>query len=426
MCPNGTYSLASNEDLSVTTCETCPAQASCYGSVITVDDGHWRQSNFTSYLIECPIAGGCVGGAQTGDELCDDRYTGALCGVCQSGYYYEFLSDSCAECTGSNLSITAIITLVLCAIAVVVIFEKMCGKRVLRFIGKQMGVSWLYSKFGRQKSFNLADRKEKLLKSEENSLKIQSKMKQIVTFYQIVSSFPSILSMSLPPVYYNITYIFSFFHVGVFVKDLGLTCSYEGLDYVSLVMASTLCPLLICIALYIVQYVHVYFTFNMYSEAFRDVANTKNRIIVLKSTYFHVFLAFTYLILPGVTTILFGMLKPCVDIDPDNTVAGEDLYLEADYSMKCDTSRYMLGVVWAAVFTLVYPVGIPCMYFCLLYKERHTIKGRAKTNVASLDETGLQNLEAAAIRLSSISFLSQEYHPEVTLDTLLSLCLCFP
>ena len=87
--------------------------------------------------------------------------------------------------------------------------------------------------------------------------------------------------------------------------------------------------------------------------------------------------------------------------------------METDYSIECSSARYDLGVVWAAVCVVVYPVGIPCMYLYLLYEARHLIKGRSKSDINAIDERGLQEMETAALTLSSLRFLYQEYQPEV-------------
>jgi hypothetical protein len=61
VCPNGTYSLQSNDKLNVTSCSTCPSHATCYGAVITIDPGYWRISENASNLLECPISSACLG-----------------------------------------------------------------------------------------------------------------------------------------------------------------------------------------------------------------------------------------------------------------------------------------------------------------------------------------------------------------------------
>jgi len=45
-------------------------------------------------------------------------------------------------------------------------------------------------------------------------------------------------------------------------------------------------------------------------------------------------------------------------------------YLRLDYSLDCDGGRYSSFVWFAALMVLVYPVGIPALYFTLLWNNR--------------------------------------------------------
>jgi hypothetical protein len=60
-CAAGFYSIESNDELDITSCNECPDRASCQGSVISLDAGHWRFSNNTSVVFECPIEKACPG-----------------------------------------------------------------------------------------------------------------------------------------------------------------------------------------------------------------------------------------------------------------------------------------------------------------------------------------------------------------------------
>jgi hypothetical protein len=361
-------------------------------------------------LLQCVVI---AGGEETGSDTCDKGFTGMLCTVCKPGFF-KSNSAGCIACNDNGINVVAMIGMFIGLVAVLYVFVLSCGARFLAHCSKQTGLTF-FSKSWRSKSMNFRARKKNFLSSENNSRKYQSKIKQIVTMFQILSALPSTLSLSFPPVYYQLTFIFNLVNLDAFFNDLGLSCSVEGLDYISAVIAATLIPIVASLLLYFVQLVHVTFILHQYSEPFREIANTYHRIKVLKSTYFYVFLFFTYLVLPGVSTMLFGMLRPCVDMDPDSdtTDEGSHFYLEADYSIECSSARYDFGVVWAAVFVMVYPVGIPCMYFYLLYEAKGLIIGRATTDVEALDEAGLQEVEKAAMSLSSLRFLYQEYQPKV-------------
>ena len=348
----------------------------------------------------------------TGSEGCDEGFSGALCMVCDTGFFFQSQSATCTACNDSGVSVLAL-TLILVAFAFVLfLIVKSCGKVVLSHLAKQTGLSFL-SKYSRSKSMSIRERKKNFLRSEETSRKYQNKLKAVITLFQILSALPSTISISFPSVYYQLTFVFNLVNIGGLFNDLGLSCSVEGLDYVSAVMAVTILPIVAALFLILVQRLHVHFTLHQYSEPFREAAKTYQRIEVLKSTYVYIFLFGTYLILPGVSTILFGMLRPCVDMDPEDTQSVSHLYLEADYSIECTSARYDFGVAWAAVFVLVYPIGIPCMYWSVLHSARPLIKGRAQSNIHTLNEEGLREMEQDVLTLSSLRFLYQEYQPKV-------------
>ena len=88
----------------------------------------------------------------------------------------------------------------------------------------------------------------------------------------------------------------------------------------------------------------------------------------LKAQYTTLLLLLTYLVLPGVSPVIFRYFV-CENVDPDGTLSGTQRYMVADHSISCTYSgRYLFGFVWALIMVVLYPVGIPLMYFVLLYQ----------------------------------------------------------
>ena len=48
-------------------------------------------------------------------------------------------------------------------------------------------------------------------------------------------------------------------------------------------------------------------------------------------------------------------------------------YLEMDYTIDCDSERYKEARWFVIIMIFLYPVGIPILYFALLYRERHIL-----------------------------------------------------
>ena len=88
--------------------------------------------------------------------------------------------------------------------------------------------------------------------------------------------------------------------------------------------------------------------------------------------YLTVFFLLTYLVLPSVSTTIFGAFN-CRTVDPDNVLPMTPLYLQNDLSISCTSSRYHFGVRWAIVMIFIYPVGITSMYAYVLYINRQDI-----------------------------------------------------
>ena len=93
----------------------------------------------------------------------------------------------------------------------------------------------------------------------------------------------------------------------------------------------------------------------------------KRQFTMIRSQYLSWFLIITYMVLPGISSILFRFFV-CQNVDPDDVVIGSDRYMTADYSISCDSDRRFFGLVWTVVMILVYPVGIPAMYWYLLHQ----------------------------------------------------------
>ena len=71
-------------------------------------------------------------------------------------------------------------------------------------------------------------------------------------------------------------------------------------------------------------------------------------------------LSLTFLVYPSVSLALFRYFK-CVD-------TGESRVLLADMTIMCNSGKYRGFLAYILVMILVYPIGIPAMYFGLLFK----------------------------------------------------------
>jgi hypothetical protein len=133
-------------------------------------------------------------------------------------------------------------------------------------------------------------------------------------------------------------------------------------------VVQTLIPILLSVFLYTASFIH--------SRCYGAGATIRGR-------YFAIFLTITYLVLPSVTVVISGAI-PCVSVDPDGLHPETPMYLRNDFSISCSSSKYFVGVVWAGIMFIVYPVGVLSLYGCLLYHFKDKIMNR---NDGTADET---------------------------------------
>jgi len=119
--------------------------------------------------------------------------------------------------------------------------------------------------------------------------------------------------------------------------------------------------------------------------------NEKDIFTKIKDKYLFYFFFLTYLILPSVTTSLFRMYI-CTNIDPNHEYPDENsYYLDADVRIECYTTNWYRGVIYASIFILVYPIGIPMMYLYLLSTCKEELINRQ--NVGFVIDRSIDNAD---------------------------------
>ncbi len=156
-----------------------------------------------------------------------------------------------------------------------------------------------------------------------------------------------------------------------FVGTVGSPQCFTQFDYVDRLMLVTLSPLAVACLLVLVGFTH------------SRIAPPDRRHDIFRR-YVSCFLILTYLVLPSVSTVAFGVFT-CTSIDPSGVDPGLPRYMRNDYAIACDSQRYRFGVIWAVVSILVYPVGITSFYLAVLYVNRDTIVNKDDHQPPSLD-----------------------------------------
>jgi hypothetical protein len=360
-CGTGTYLLSYDDDKKCR--EGCPNGAlTCERNLIKLRAGWWREKNSTALLFACPYGEtACLGGEKVSDALCKEGYEGPLCAVCSEGYYFQSVDSTCQSCPRSQalnvFSIVLIIvlgvTLILAAIRKSESMELITDFSIVEFVAfisrHTLGVKLNWE-------------------SEEFQVALERaacKTKIYVTLFQIVSSFPFVLQLSFPPAFSKIMSFGSIVNLNLF-NDAALNCDYRY-DYIDFLFMVTIVPAALT-ALWVAMYTCQY----SYKRWYQLKPKTDTLVVQLYSTYLKVFLVCSFLALPGISIFIFRTFS-CEDLDPSSP-GGR--YLRADYSISCESARYESGRDYAISMVFVYPVGVTCYYFWLLYSHRGAIQNR--------------------------------------------------
>lgn len=386
-CQNGSYSL----ELGVTTCKSCVGMtgvSACYADQIVLDDGYWRRYSTNEAILTCPrISTSCVGGAVTGSDTCYAGYEGPLCAVCSSGYYMS--SNECKECTPRNEASVELILLVLFLASLLVAG---CGSIYYRYVYvdvvdlkrklEQSLVSGQVTQVPQLTSFHLV-----YLWFRKKMNEITVRLKIFTSTYQVVVATGTVLDVSMPIGFSGFCSAFQFVNLDVYsVFPVG--CNHE-FNFMDELLWETLVPLIMTalLGLYVFIAYGLYRYYQKEASMLKSYEEAKERALSL-------FFYLSYLVLPSVSVKIFQTFI-CESIDPNNEdPSSDDYYLTADMSISCTSSYYYDWVGYAIFMVFVYPVGIPLIYFLMLYANRHIIQNRYEV-VKQEDQKTLDKVNAA-------------------------------
>ena len=380
-CPEGEFSLSYTGPKSAKClpCNVITGVASCSGKDLVLEPGYWRQSATTSSVVQCQQQGEqCVGGASIGDASCKRGSEGPLCGVCSEGYFAGE-DGTCLECDSAGAGVTG----------GVIVIILLCGLFVLLYVAKRFYSSQgIKSKSADgQKDGEIRFRSPTLQWIWERKREVTTKIKIVVVTTQVVSAIPTAVGVTPPPSLYN---FFGLFHFLSFnyatIIPFGCSISY---DYVDVLSATTIGPIVIALMIWIASAVESYWYVSG-----RDTKEGRGE--ETQTRYYQYFLYLTYLVLPSVTVVIFGMF-PCQNVDEQEE---DQYYLRNDLSISCSSERYTTGVTIAAIMIVVYPFGIPLMYWWQLFRYRGIIQNRSTDNTQQIADIA-----------SKYGFLYESYEP---------------
>jgi len=421
-------SIGNYYDRNADECHNCKSGMKCskdfvpvYLESIYLDRDWYRTDNLSSIVEKCPFQNSCRGGNMSGENICMAGTEGPLCAVCSSGYYYAIASNSCLSCGGISIVGSLI------SVGIIAIFCFMGGiltfryyyKRSPRFrmmiknfhdtaamvLGMRLGVEQLDTNI--KSNGNKRRHSELMRQVQEVSpiRKMQSKVKIVVTLFQIVTSLPWVLSVQFPNVFswfLSILYLFNFEMSGIIPLD----CVMDNNFFYELIVA-TFVPIGLALG---IGLVYGLISITRWNNGDGGAE---------KSSLFRLFLMLTYLVYPGVSSKIFRGLRPCHTLDD-----GES-YMVEDYSINCSSQTYAYLVSLCYIMTAVYVIGIPLMYMIILLLHRHQIREEGQERVLEiakvkgvLDEI-LKESDENGNRSTALSYASETEVLIMELDRLI-------
>ena len=367
-CRKGFYVDGDNvsaEDLAADSaryCKECPNGADCqvHGTNLTmlpVEEGYWRDSQHTSTLYPCK-KNACVGRqptnrrrglqVETSDIYCADNQTGPLCEVCINNTtdYFSSSNGRCITCpTTSTLILRMFIALLIVSVVIAACW-------------------WIL--ITQLSTFSIV----------LTSLSLQAKVKILVGFYQVMSSFRVVYGISI---HGKLKAWFSFFNVISldFFRVLNIPRDCLGSKKVAFIL-NACWPYILCAVL-----ITALLLFLTIRESLKETKSTDIKArFGMRSLY--IVIAVLYFALPTVSRSIFDA-KKCRAFKTNDAKDAIKSYLLFAMEMECDEiedKNYssLLDLFW--VFFALWPCLTPLLFLLLLTKINKSVQKNRPTPLA--------------------------------------------
>jgi hypothetical protein len=294
-------------------------------------------------LFKCPYEGACLGEDPTNSSKlmrCKEGYTGILCAICQPQWHRS--TEGCIQCTEQNTG-NSWYGLVFTAIAApLVLLWRLVIKPHL-----QMQAAGLPEGEGMQ------------------HVGLETKFKIVVSLFQVVGSFPFTLSLTYPAQFTTMLNYVRIIFLDI-IELVRVDCLMQTSLYVNTGLAALLLPGLI-VLLYIPP------TLCLCTQSGRQAKREGTAYqSALNRSFFVIFMLYPYL-----SKTSFRAFA-CRDLDE-----GEKYHMDY-YEVDCNSDEYILFRYFALGMLIAFPVGLPLLFFVLLYANREELK-KVKTESSGME-----------------------------------------
>mmetsp|Transcript_77161 Transcript_77161/g.221760 ORF Transcript_77161/g.221760 Transcript_77161/m.221760 type:complete len:868 (+) Transcript_77161:968-3571(+) len=397
-CVAPTYSVGGVSNCSICTedhyltidgaCEDCLEHATCPEGTsienIVLDSGYWRPSPHTIDIRECPHSSVCVGGNgtaswQSGDidhsNYCLDNHWGPYCSLCQADNYMPQSGHATCEACPHSIDELPDKTKVILS---------------LMFVGMVGFIAFFYRQYSKNRAFlQVALQQTESIKVIGRIVdKISGKAKISATTVQIVTGFFHYFDIDWPGVVFNsFIKFFSVFDLDLFELVPTECFLFDGekskFRYRQQLLFNTLMPIGVSLVIYAYYHIMMRWKKKQWLKKEQDHSHhlTISPFVQLHNRCMYAFLFFSFLIYPTSSNTVLNYFGYDEFFDDEGEL--EDCYLEVDYSFCCGgecskelghgTTMYGVWSIYAIAFIFVYPIGIPLMYFVLLWRHRDDI-----------------------------------------------------
>ena len=203
----------------------------------------------------------------------------------------------------------------------------------------------------------------------------------------ILQQFASVANVTYPNVYQRLL-------DGVKVLEFDLSWIFSvscvvDLDFHDRLLFATLGPIVV-VAILGMTYSVVVFR-NRGSDA--TLTNVRHKHVSAA-------LMLAFLVYSSVSSILFQTFS-CESLDDGNN------YLRADYRIHCVSQTHVAYTVFAGFMTVLYTLGIPALYVCILFKDRHLLANKTDSSTKEGSSDARENNQC----LRATSNLWKPYKP---------------
>ncbi|CAM9398277.1 unnamed protein product, partial [Ascophyllum nodosum] len=295
---------------------------------LKIDEGYWRATNTSTLVYECFNTKACGGGVTGALDYCLPGYEGPYCSIC-SKTHVSGTSFSCRECSDRAIAITIVAILVVLATA----------------IGLAT-VSYLVSA-------EVVGRGRGIVEAIVRRVPTQS-VKVVIVVWQILTQFTSVANVTFPNGYQRFLEGMNFLNFDL-SRVFSIGC-FLDIDFHDRLLWTTIAPVVMMSLLG-----------GTYAVALRQYHRSPETVLRdIRHKHVSTALLVTFLVYSSVSSVVFQMFA-CDALD-------EKLYLRADYRLECDSPKHRALQVYAGLMIFLYPVGIPSLYACVLFSNRHVLR----------------------------------------------------